>query len=107
MSRVALLEFEFQKKALLKEIKRRFKKEQPVADVQNQIRGLQVKEEKDAVLDGRKHLLPKRVRVIDALFTFATSSPEEERKCRVEAINALVALGHVQEGYRRPVSRQK
>ncbi|KAJ9634908.1 hypothetical protein H2199_008772 [Coniosporium tulheliwenetii] len=85
----------------------RFEREFESMQLASMIRGLQVQEEKDAALDGRKHLLPERVRVIDALFTFAPSSPEEERERRVEAINALVALGHVQEGYRRPVSRQK
>ncbi|KAJ9646989.1 hypothetical protein H2199_001975 [Coniosporium tulheliwenetii] len=104
--RAYLSEFEYQKKALLSEVKRRYRKEQPVTDIQRQIHGPQVQEEKD-VGDERKHLLPERVRVIDALFTFATSSPEEERKHRVEAINALVALGHVQDGFRRPASRQK
>ncbi|KAJ9644078.1 hypothetical protein H2199_003946 [Coniosporium tulheliwenetii] len=104
--RAYLSEFEYQKKALLSEVKRRYRKEQPVTDIQRQIHGAQVQEEKD-IGGERKHLLPERVRVIDALFTFATSSPEEERKRRVEAINALVALGHVQDGSRRPASRQK
>ncbi|OCK73115.1 hypothetical protein K432DRAFT_430744 [Lepidopterella palustris CBS 459.81] len=100
-------EFEFQKKAFLKEIKKKFEKEQPVIDVQNQIHGLTIKEEKDAAINNPKHLIPERARVIDALFTFATSSLEEERKRRVKAINALVALGHVQDGYYYPVRRQK
>lgn len=100
-------EFEYQKKALLKEIKKKFEKEQPVIDIQNQIHRLAIKEEKDVAIDDLKDLIPERVHVIDALFNFATSSPEEERKRRVEAINALVTPGHVQEGYRYPVCRQK
>jgi hypothetical protein len=54
-----------------------------------------IKEKKDAALDGLECLIPERAEVIDALFMFATSSPEEERKRRVRAINALVALGRI------------
>lgn len=101
-------EFKFQKKMLLNEIKRKFEKEQPIIDIQNQIHGMTIKEEeKDAALVGPEGLIPERVEVVDALFTFATSSPEEERKRRVRAINALVALGRIQDGYRYPVRREK
>jgi Protein of unknown function (DUF3435) len=100
-------EFKFQKKALLKEIKRKFEKEQPVIDIQNQIHGMTIKEEKDIDLVGSLDLIPERLEVIDALLTFVTSLPEEERKRRVRAINALVALGRIQDGYRYPVRRGK
>ena len=86
---------------------RSLKKEQPVIDIQHQIHRVTIKEEKDAALNGPECLIPERVEVIDALFTFATSSPEEERKRRVRAINALVALGRIQDGYRYPVRRGK
>ena len=46
------------------------------------------------------YVFVERVRVIDALFTFATSSPGEECKRRVEEINALTALCCLQEGKR-------
>lgn len=98
-------EFNFQKKALLKEIKKKFKKEQPVIDIQNQIHG--IKEEKDAALGGSDYLIPERAEVIDAFFTFVSSLPEEERKRRVRAINALVAFGCIQDGHRYLVRRGK
>lgn len=66
-----------------------------------------IKEEKDTSFLGSEGLMPKRLKVIDALFTFTTSSPEEDRKRRVRAINALVALGRIQDGYRYPVRRGK
>jgi hypothetical protein len=66
-----------------------------------------IKEEEDAALDSLECLISERVEVTDALFTFAMSSLEEERKRRVRAINALVALGHIQDGYRYPVRGRK
>jgi hypothetical protein len=58
-------------------------------------------------LAGLEHSIPERVDVIDALLTFATTSPGEERKHRVRAINALVTLGRIQDGYRYTVRRGK
>ena len=46
------------------------------------------------------YIFVELIRVIDALFTFATSSPEEEGKRLVEAINALTALCRLQEAKR-------
>ena len=55
-----------------------------------------IKEEKDVTVDDATwDLIAERVEVIDALFTFAASSFEDERKRRVRAINALVALGRI------------
>ena len=87
-----------QEKALLPEMKARYKKEQPVIDIQRQLKGLLSVEPETATVED--HVFVERVRVIDALFTFATSSPEEESQRRVEAINALTALCRLQEGKR-------
>ena len=87
-----------QEKALLQEVKARYEREQPVIDIQRQLKGLlSVKPETATVED---YVFVERVRVIDALFTFTRSSPEEECKRRVEAINALTALCRLQEGKR-------
>jgi len=99
-------EYEFQKKAFLNELKKKFEKEQAVIDIQNQIHGLELKMN-DLATDTDKVLLPKRLRAIDALFAFATSSPEEERSRRVRVVDMLVALGQMQDGHQYPVRRRK
>ena len=84
--------------ALLQEVKARYKREQPVIDIQRQLKGLPSAELEKAKAED--YVFVERVRVIDAIFTFATSSPEEECRRRVEAINALTALCRLQEGKR-------
>ena len=88
-------------KALLIEVKERYKKEQPVIDIQHQLKGLPVAEQEN--LQVVEYIFAERVQAIDALFTFATSSPEEECQRRAAAINALIALCKKQEnqGFRR------
>lgn len=86
-------------KALLKEVVARYKKEQPVLDIQQQLKALSVVEEE--TVQTEEYAFIKRNRVIQALFTFATSSLEKECRRRVEAINALTALCRLQEA-RRP-----
>ena len=88
-------------KALLTEVKERYKKEQPVIDIQHQLKGLPAAEQE--ALQADRYVFAERVHAIDALFTFATSSTEEESKRRVTAINALTALCKKQEsqGFRR------
>ena len=67
-------------------------------DIQRQLEGLPSAELETAKAED--YVFVERVRVIDALFTFATSSPEEESRRRVEAINALTTLCRLQEGKR-------
>jgi len=73
-----------------------------VIDIQRQLKGLPSVELETVKVED--YVFVERVRVIDALFTFAPSSPKEEGKRRVEAINALTALCRLQEGKhpRRP-----
>lgn len=75
------------RKALLSEVKERYKTEQPVIDIQQQL----------------NTFFAERVRAIDALFTFAKNPSGEECQRRVTAINALIALRRKQEsqGFRR------
>lgn len=68
-------------------------------DIQRQLKGLPVVEEETVQVE--EYAFMERNRVIQALFTFATSSLEEECRRRVEAINALTALCRLQEA-RRP-----
>ena len=88
-------------KALLMEVKEKYKKEQPVIDIQRQLKGLPVVEQK--AIQTARNVFMERVRAIDALFTFATSSTEGECQRRAAAIDALVALCKKQEtqGFRR------
>ena len=87
--------------ALLIEVKANYNKEQPVIDIQQQLKGLPVAEQE--ALQAEEYVFVERVQAIDALFTFATLSPEEECQRRIRAINALIALCKKQEsqGFRR------
>lgn len=87
-----------QEEVLLQEVKARYKREEPVLDIQRQLKGLPSVELETA--QAEDYVFEKRVRVIDTLHTFATSSPGEECKRRVEAINALTALCRLQQGKR-------
>ena len=88
-------------KALLTEVKERYKKEQPVIDIQRQLKGFPVVEQ--IAFQAAEYVFAERVHAIDALFTFATSSTEEKCRRRVTAINALITLCKKQEsrGFRR------
>ena len=59
-------------------------------DVQRQLKGAPVAEQE--ALQAAKYVFAERVHAIDALFTFTTSSTEEECQRRVTAISALIAL---------------
>ena len=88
-------------KAFLTRVKERYKNEQPVIDIQRQLKGLPVAEPEAS--QAAQYVFTKRVHAIDALFTFATSSTEEECQRRIIATNALIALCKKQEsqGFRR------
>lgn len=77
-------------KALLEKVVARYKKKQLVFDIQWQLKGLPVVEEK--TIQTEEYAFIERNWVIQALFTFATSSLEKECRRLVEAINALTAL---------------
>ena len=88
-------------KVLLTKVKERYKKEQPVIDIQRQLKGLPVAEQE--ALQTAEYVFEERVHAIDALFTFVTSSTKDECQRRITAINALIALCKKQEsqGFRR------
>ena len=64
-------------------------------DIQQHLKGLPVAEQE--ALQAAEYVFAERVYAIDALFTFATSSSEEECQRRVTVINALIALCKKQE----------
>ncbi|KAI9888214.1 MAG: hypothetical protein M1814_001087 [Vezdaea aestivalis] len=84
-------------KSTLREERHRFNREQPVLDIQRQLNpDLSLKNEKSLVPD--RYIFKERQQAVEALMTFATTSPEEEHKRRARAIQAIVKLSHLQEG---------
>lgn len=83
------------KKALLKEIIARYNKEQPVFDIQQQLKGLPVVEEE--IIQAKEYAFIERIWVIQALFTFAILCLKEECRRQLEAINVLTAFYCLQE----------
>ena len=98
IKRAYISEFEFQKKTLLGEIKRKFHEEQPVVDILQQIHGSDMQHVREDVAEV-SFLSPERARVMDAVITITPPEPTKERARRTEAIEAMIALGRVQDGY--------
>lgn len=65
-------------------------------DIQRQLKGLPSVELE--TVKAEDYIFKERVWVIDALFTFASLSPEEECRQQVKVIDALTALCRLQEG---------
>ena len=82
------------KKVFLTKIKQRYKKEQSMIDIQQQLKKLLITEQK--ALQTAEYVFEKRAHAIDALFTFATSLIEEKYQQRITAINTLIALSKKQ-----------
>ena len=99
-------ELELQRKILLKDVRQKFDREQAIIDLQAQFNGDQVKEE-DNEDDPLPILVPERLAVLDALFKIRYHNPEDERARRVAAIEAMIAIGKVQDGHQYPVRRRR
>ena len=82
-------------KALLADVKERYKKEQPVIDIQQQLKGLPVAEQE--AFQAAEYVFVKRFQVIDTLFTFVTSFSEKECRQQATTINVLITLCKKQE----------
>ena len=81
------------KKAMLAEIKAKYREQQPVADIVRQLGSMSAKNEHSEAERGPQDRLgDERLRAFTALFTFATHDYNEERARRSEAINAVTAL---------------
>ena len=96
------------KKAMLAEIKAKYQKQQPVADIVRQLASTSTKNEHSEVETGPQDPLgDERLRAFTALFTFATRDQDEERARRSEAINAVTALCRLERPRVRRACRSK
>ena len=85
------------KRRELKDIKERYKSEQPVKDSERQLSGMVVDEDtRDALV--RADMSPEQLGLIDAILTLPGKSPEQELQRRITAINAVTLYCGVEEG---------
>jgi hypothetical protein len=102
VQRAYISEFEFQKKALLSEVKRKFWEERPVLDILHQMHGLDL-QDNDSDADEALLLSTERVRVLDTLLTISPPTAGEDRSRRIAAIDSMITLGRLQDGHQFPV----
>ncbi|KAL5312965.1 hypothetical protein ACEPPN_019391 [Leptodophora sp. 'Broadleaf-Isolate-01'] len=85
------------RRELLKDVKERYKSEQPVKDSERQLSGMVVDEDtRDALV--RADMSPEQLGLIDAILTLPGKSPEQELQRRITAINAVTLYCGVEEG---------
>ena len=85
------------RRELLKDIKERYKSEQPVKDSERQLSGMVVDEDtRDALV--RAEMSTEQLGLIDAILTLPGKSPEQELQRRITAINAVTLYCGVEEG---------
>ncbi|KAH6704302.1 hypothetical protein BKA61DRAFT_636094 [Leptodontidium sp. MPI-SDFR-AT-0119] len=85
------------RRELLKDIKERYKSEQPVKDSERQLSGRVVDEDtRDALV--RADMSPEQLGLVDAILTLPGKSLEEEVQRRITAINAVTLYCGVEEG---------
>jgi hypothetical protein len=78
---------------MMKEIKAKYREQQPVADIVSQLGGMSAKNERSEAERGPQDRLgDERLRAFTALFTFATHDQVEECARRSEAMNAVTTL---------------
>lgn len=77
-------------KTFLMKVKKKYKKKQSIIDIQRQLKKLSMTKQK--AFQTVEYVFEKRIYVIDALFTFVTSSIEKKCQRRITTINALIAL---------------
>jgi hypothetical protein len=96
------------KKAMMKEIKAKYREQQPVADIVSQLSGMSAKNEHSkAEQRPQDRLGVERLRAFTALFTFATHDQVEECARRSEAMNAVTTLCRLQRPRVRRACRGK
>ncbi|KAH7379060.1 hypothetical protein BKA64DRAFT_648481 [Cadophora sp. MPI-SDFR-AT-0126] len=85
------------RRELLKDIKERYKTEQPVKDSERQLSGIVVdKDTRDALVGADMSL--EQLSLIDAILTLPGKLPEQELQRRITAINAVTLYCGVEEG---------
>lgn len=96
------------KKTMMKEIKAKYREQQPVADIISQLGGMSAKNERSETEQGPQDRLgDERLRAFTALFTFATHNQVEECARRTEAIDAVTALCQLERPRVRRACRSK
>jgi hypothetical protein len=96
------------RKAMMVEIKAKYREQQPVADIVSQLGGMSAKKEHSEAERGRQDQLgDERLRAFTALFTFATQDQNEECARRSEAMNAVTMLCRLQRPSVRRACRGK
>ncbi|KAF2752834.1 hypothetical protein EJ05DRAFT_505659 [Pseudovirgaria hyperparasitica] len=101
-------EYIFQQRSLLRQMKQVFNSQQPVFDIESQIRktGSDNEDGSKSLLSTRPELIPERVAALEALLQLVPSSPGSEHEDRAKAVQTLVELAHVQDGHPVVVRRQ-
>ncbi|XMA19908.1 hypothetical protein WAI453_012699 [Rhynchosporium graminicola] len=85
------------RRELLKDIKERYKSEQPVKDSERQLSGIVVdKDTRDALV--RADMPLEQLGLVDAILTLPGRSHEQELQRRITAINAVTLYYGVEEG---------
>lgn len=90
-------EWQQQRNCLIWENLERYKNEQPVIDVERQLAGRLVDKEVEA-LQRTGYMTPQHMTLIDTVLTMPGATVEQEYKCQISAINAVIAFCDVQEG---------
>jgi hypothetical protein len=85
------------RKAVLAQVKAMYQKQQPITDIERQLNGDEMCEPTAKVPATAVSLSSERQHTVDALLSFATGSVEEECRRRAAAIEAVVALGTLQQ----------
>ncbi|CZS92472.1 uncharacterized protein RAG0_03051 [Rhynchosporium agropyri] len=86
-----------ERRALLKDIKERYKSEQPMKDSERQLSGMVVDEDtRDALV--RADMSPEQLSLVDAVLTLPGNSPGKELQRRITAINAITLYWGIEEG---------
>ena len=95
-------------KAALKQIKVRYREEQPVEDILCQLNGSGTQQlGQVSKIEAQSTLSSERRRVLAALLTFAPSEPTDDQSRRAEAIDAVRALCKRKEGPDRKICHRK
>ncbi|KAI3017333.1 hypothetical protein CBS147347_10329 [Aspergillus niger] len=92
-----------QRNQRIRENLKRYRKEQPVIDVELQLAGKLVNNKVMDTLEHQSHMPPQHLAVIDAILTMPGTTLEAEYQRRINAINAMIAFCPVEEG--RPIPR--
>ena len=85
------------RRELLKDVKERYKSEQPVKDSERQLSGIVVDEDtRDALVQA--DMSPEQLGWINAILTLPGKSPEQELQQRITAINVVTLYCGVEKG---------